>query len=105
MNRIIRNQTLYALGISLIELWYGQPLSALRREEDKAETEEMTEWNSADRLAEELYNEAGGRYSDAVRRCIRCDFNQRASKLTDLGFQRAVYEGVVAQLKETLDFM
>ncbi|KAF2875880.1 hypothetical protein BDV95DRAFT_603280 [Massariosphaeria phaeospora] len=105
MSRIIRNQTLYALGISLIELWYSKPLSALAKSEDQAETDAMTEWNTADRLVEELYNEAGGRYSDAVRRCIRCDFDRRASSLMDTAFQRAVYQGVVVQLKETYDFM
>jgi hypothetical protein len=105
MSRIIRNQTLYALGISLIELWYGKPLSILYQAEDQAETDQMTEWNTADRLVEELYNEAGGKYSDAVRRCIRCDFDRRASSLQDAAFQRAVYQGVVAQLKETFDFL
>jgi hypothetical protein len=105
MSRIIRNQALYALGISLIELWYGKPLSALQKTEDQAETDAMTEWNAADRLVEELYNEAGSRYSDAVRRCIRCDFDRRASSLVDTAFQQAVYQGVVVQLKETFDFM
>ncbi|KAF2688849.1 hypothetical protein K458DRAFT_331478 [Lentithecium fluviatile CBS 122367] len=105
MNRIIRNQTLYALGIALIELWYGKPLSALRKAEDQAEADAMTEWNTAHRLVEELYNEAGEKYSDAVRRCIRCDFDRRASSLEDAAFQRAVYHGVVAQLKENLDFL
>jgi hypothetical protein len=105
MSRIIRNRTLYALGISLIELWYGKPLSALSRDEDQAETDALTEWNTADRLVEELYNEAGERYSDAVRRCIRCDFDRRASSLVDEAFQRAVFQGVVIKLKETYDFM
>jgi len=105
ISRIIRNQALYALGISLIELWYGKPLAALQIREDQAELDAMTEWNTADRLVEELYNEAGGRYSDAVRRCIRCDFDRRASSLVDVAFQRAVYQGVVIQLKETFDFM
>jgi hypothetical protein len=105
MSRIIRNQTLYALGLSLIELWYGKPLSVLSIAGDQAETNQMTEWNTADRLVEELYNEAGGKYSDAVRRCIRCDFDRRGSSLQDVTFQRAVYQGVVAQLQENLDFL
>ncbi|KAH7372042.1 hypothetical protein BKA66DRAFT_534758 [Pyrenochaeta sp. MPI-SDFR-AT-0127] len=65
----------------------------------------MTEYNTADRLVEELYSEAGGKYSDAVRRCIRCDFDRRASSLEDIQFQKAVYQGVVAQLKENYEFM
>ncbi|KAF2467714.1 uncharacterized protein BDR25DRAFT_305454 [Lindgomyces ingoldianus] len=109
MRRIIRNQTLYALGISLIELWYGKTMSDLRKPEDGAlgngSADIMAQWNTADRLVDELYNDAGGKYSDAVRRCIRCDFDQRASSLEDAAFQKAVFQGVVAQLKENFDFL
>jgi hypothetical protein len=111
MNRIIRNQTLYALGLALIELWYNKPLTDLHRPEDgPPETGDpridlMTEWNIADRLVDELYTDAGAKYSDAVRRCIRCDFDRRASSLEDVAFQKAVYHGVVSQLKENFDFL
>jgi hypothetical protein len=111
MSRIIRNQPLYALGVALIELWYGKPISELHKDEDGPQStgipqvDLMTEWNSADRLVEELYSEAGGKYGDAVRRCIRCDFDRRASSLGDVHFQRDVYQGVVAQLKENYEYM
>lgn len=105
LSRIIRNQTLYALGVSLIELWYGKSLSDLYKPEDGPRGDRMTDWTTADRLVEELYNEAGGKYSDAVRRCIRCDFDRRASNLEDVAFQKAVYLGVVTQLKENFDFL
>ncbi|RYO94236.1 hypothetical protein DL762_000483 [Monosporascus cannonballus] len=105
MRRIIRNQTLYALGVSLIELWYGKSISQLHKPEDGPLGDSMTEFITADRLVDELYNEAGGKYSDAVRRCVRCDFDRRANSLEDIAFQRAVYEGVVAQLKENFDFL
>ena len=111
MSRIIRNQTLYALGVALIELWYGKTLVELHKDVDGPhntgipQVDSMTEYNTADRLVDELYSEAGGKYSDAVRRCIRCDFDRRASSLEDAQFQRAVYQGVVAQLKENYEFM
>jgi hypothetical protein len=110
MSRIIRNQTLYALGVSLIELWYGKALHELHKLEDGDLTGDvrkdlMTEWNTAARLVDELYQEAGQKYSDAVRRCIRCDFDRRASSLEDAAFQKAVYQGVVSQLKENFDFL
>jgi hypothetical protein len=111
MGRIIRNQTLYALGVALIELWYGKSLAELRKEGDGPsgvggeQLDFMTEWNVADRLVDDLYSEAGGKYSDAVRRCIRCDFDRRASSLEDAQFQRAVYQGVVTQLKENYEFL
>ncbi|KAJ4369654.1 hypothetical protein N0V83_005416 [Neocucurbitaria cava] len=111
MSRIIRNQTLYALGVALIELWYGKTLSELHNDADgphntgDTQMDLMTEYNTADRLVDDLYSEAGGKYSDAVRRCIRCDFDRRASSLEDTQFQTAVYQGVVAQLKENYEFM
>ncbi|KAF2728681.1 hypothetical protein EJ04DRAFT_581165 [Polyplosphaeria fusca] len=111
MGRIIRNYTLYALGISLIELWHNKPLHELHRPEDgpremgNAQMDSMTEWNTAERLVDELYNEAGAKYSDAVRRCIRCQFDHRTNSLDDLAFQRDVYDGVVARLKENFDFL
>lgn len=110
MTRIIRNRTLYALGVSLIELWYKTPIQKLHKLEDgplktgDARIDLMTEFNTADRLVDELYYEAGGKYGDAVRRCIRCDFDRRASSLEDAAFQKDVYQGVVSQLKENFDF-
>jgi hypothetical protein len=50
-------------------------------------------------------SEAGARYSDAVRRCIRCDFDQRASSLEDSRFVEAVYRGVVAQLQANYEYL
>ncbi|KAF1829055.1 hypothetical protein BDW02DRAFT_651632 [Decorospora gaudefroyi] len=111
MRCIIRNQPLYALGVALIELWYGKPLLELHKAEDgpkdtgNIQTDLMTEFSTADRLVEELYSEAGGKYGDAVRRCIRCDFDRRSRSLGDVQFQKDVYRGVVAQLKENYEFM
>ncbi|KAF2121309.1 hypothetical protein BDV96DRAFT_627668 [Lophiotrema nucula] len=111
ISRIIRNQTLFALGVSLIELWYGKALQELHKSEDGAcdtgdpRIDLMTEYCTADRVVDELYSEAGAKYSDAVRRCVRCQFDSRASSLDDLSFQKAVFDGVVAQLKENYEFM
>jgi hypothetical protein len=109
MSCFIRNQTLYALGVALIELYYRKPISDLHQDIDGPQNtgdilrDSMTEFKTADRLADALFSEAGAKYSDAVRRCIRCDFDQRASSLEDKRFQGAVYQGVVAQLQEDYD--
>jgi hypothetical protein len=111
MVRMIQNQTLFALGIALIELWYGKPLSELHEAEDGPQNPTdlqgsfITRLNTAHRLADELADEAGAKYSDAVRRCIRCDFSLRENSLEDVQLQKAVYQGVVIQLKATHDFM
>jgi len=111
MSCIIRNQTLYALGVALIELWYRKPIDELYQDADGPQNtgndilDLLTEFETADRLAKALLSEAGARYSDAVRRCIRCDFDQRASSLEDAGFQKAVYQGVVAPLQADYDHL
>ena len=111
MTCIIRNQPLYALGVALIELWYNKPLQELWKEQDGLfdtgvrQDDLMTEWRTANRLVDDLYNEAGGMYGDAVRRCIRCDFDRRASSLDDIEFQRDVYHGVVSQLKKNYEYL
>lgn len=111
LGRMIRNQPLFALGIALIELWYGESLSELHEHEDgpldppDLQSSLLTRFNTADRLADELADDAGTKYSDAVRRCIRCDFSLRVNSLEDVQFQKAVFQGVVAKLKESYDFM
>tara|TARA_R110002003_G_scaffold141_27_gene13080 strand:+ start:15497 stop:16732 length:1236 start_codon:yes stop_codon:yes gene_type:complete len=111
MSCIIRNQTLYALGVALIELYYRKPITELHQDIDgpqntgNAMLDIIAEFKTADRLADALLSEAGARYSDAVRRCIRCDFDQRASSLEDPKFQKAVYHGVVSQLQENYDYL
>jgi hypothetical protein len=111
LGRMIRNQPLFALGVALIELWYGESLPELHEDEDgpldppDLQSSLLTRFNTADRLADELADDAGTKYSDAVRRCIRCDFSLRVNNLEDVQFQKAVFHGVVAKLKESYDFM
>lgn len=102
--RVIRNQTLFTLGILLIELLYGKSIEELQCPRDlDCEGTPGVAWCTAERLIEdEIEYEAGPRYLDAVRRCIRCDFNRKVSSLDDEDFQRAVFDGVVAPLEKTL---
>ncbi|OSS47845.1 hypothetical protein B5807_06485 [Epicoccum nigrum] len=111
LSRVIKNRPLFALGIMLIELWYGKSLNELHEEADgpqsdaNAQVDFITRFNTADRLADELADDAGKKYSDAVGRCVRCDFRLRTNSLEHVELQRAVFQGVVSQLKITQDFM
>lgn len=99
--RIIRNKPLFDLGVLLIELWYGQPLEKLRipADLDTDGTPNLTsDWYTADRIVDKIHWDAGSRYSDAVRRCIRCDFDQRETSLENENFRQVVYDGVVSLL-------
>jgi len=102
--KVIRNQTLYTLGLVLIELIYGNPIEELQipQDQDCAGTPGVT-WCTAERLLDEdIEFNAPTHYVEAVRRCIRCDFNRKESSLDDEAFQQAVFEGVVAPLEKTL---
>ena len=98
----IQNKSIFALGIVLIELSLGQSLASMRLPED-LENGQPTPWTdlvTANRLLEAVYGQAGTRYGDAVRRCIRCEFDHRNTSLDDDGFRQAVYDGVVAPLED-----
>ncbi|KAF1951153.1 hypothetical protein CC80DRAFT_454428 [Byssothecium circinans] len=100
----IRNPILFNLGILLIEIWYGKPIEAFRIPEDlKGGTDAGIVWHTATRLVrEELWNEAGQRYSHAVRRFLQCEFDGPEMSLENEDFQAEVYGKVVVKLEEEL---
>jgi hypothetical protein len=104
VHRVIRNQTLFTLGIILVELLYGKSIEELQAPCDlDYQGTPGVAWCTAERLIEEeIEYEAGPRYLNAVRRCIRCDFNLKESSLDDGDFQQAVFDDVVAPLERTL---
>ena len=104
---VIRNTTVFALGIVLIELSLGRSIESLRTLDDPLGADGcaniQTIWCTADRLLNTIYSEYGRRYGDAVRRCIYCDFDQRHTTLDNEKFRQAVYDGVVAELEDEVD--
>ena len=101
----VRNQSMFALGIVLIELWFGKTLENLRETKDlgpRGEVNAITEFATARRLSEAIYSDAGEWYGDAVRRCIYCDFNQRYNSLDTETLKEAVHRGVVLPLESHL---
>jgi hypothetical protein len=103
----IRNGTIFALGIALIELCFGKVIEDLRTDEKLGEDgllNDLTQLSIARRLLEEreIHDRAGTRYEDAVRRCIFCEFDQHSNTLEKSEFRRAVFEKVVTLLEEDL---
>jgi len=101
-NKIIRSQTLFSLGVVLIELLYRRSIEELQTPEDlQCGGTPGVIWCTADRLitTEQIELEGGNDYANAVRRSIRCDFDFANWKLEDRDFQKAVYSGVVAPLE------
>jgi hypothetical protein len=60
----------------------------------------LTDYMTARRLVNEVYDEGGGRYGDAVRRCIHCEFDQRKVSLDVESFRQSFYHGVVQPLED-----
>jgi len=99
----IRNEWVYALGVFLIELCLGKSISQLQEPGDEIPggmLPFLTEFRTASRLIEVVEDQAGLRYGAAVRRCIRCDFDERVYDLDDEGFCQAFFKGVVACLED-----
>lgn len=105
---IVRNETIFALGVILIELCLGSGLESLRSAEDLCNdgtANSLTDYLTARRLVNEVYDEGGGRYGDAVRRCIHCEFDQRKVSLDVEAFRQSFYQGVVQPLEDDwMDF-
>lgn len=98
----VRNQTLFTLGVLLIELWYGKPLDDVRGVVGIQDATQPA-WCTAIRLVDSrLKYEAGALYTQAVRRCVRYDFDRDSTSLNDEDFQQTVYEKVVLVLEKNL---
>lgn len=102
---VIRNPTLFSLGIILIELCMGRTIDELQEAGElnpDGTKHEMSDFETADRLLrmDEISDRFGQRWSDVVRRCIYCDLNQSKVSLEDKAFRSAVHNDIVAELEE-----
>ena len=103
LNCQIRNESLFALGITLIELSLKQNISELRIPEDGPATDPMTNFKTASRLVDDVYNESGDQYGDVVQRCLMCPFNLRDLRNYDLDnkeFEKLVFYDIFTPLRQ-----
>ncbi|KAI9756017.1 MAG: hypothetical protein M4579_004062 [Chaenotheca gracillima] len=101
------NESVFSLGIVLLELCFNQPLEDRRLPEDlgpDGQPNAFTDLSTARRLCTEALQERGPRFGDAVRRCIFCSFEPRSTDLQDDAFREAVYNNVVIPLEEDLQY-
>ena len=92
LTHLIRSEVLFALGLTLIELRFGQTLSELQTPEDVNSVEAFTNYRTATRLLDYVYNESGSRYEDVVRRCLQCSFDLRDASLDNEEFQQGCFQ-------------
>ncbi|KAL8996045.1 MAG: hypothetical protein Q9169_004357 [Polycauliona sp. 2 TL-2023] len=99
----IRNQTLFALGILLLELSTGKPLDSFK---DAQNPHPFEDYIIASQLLKTLSEEESANYFEAAQACIFCNFRGSAKDL-DLAndsFRQTFYEDVVVPLEEDLKY-
>ena len=99
-----RNETLFTLGVVLIEIAYKKPIEYLAQPCDVANTPAMTQHFTALRLQKLIHEKMGERYQRAVVGCLYCDFGTTCSDadLANLDFQRRFLEHVVVPLEDSM---
>ncbi|TVY79992.1 hypothetical protein Focb16_v009426 [Fusarium oxysporum f. sp. cubense] len=100
----MRNQTLFYLGVLLIELAFGKPLELLRSERDKSSigSQFFTDYRTAKRLVDQVNSFVGPSYGSAVSRCIDGEFHSSEVGLEDTNLSHDVYTGVVMLLEKSI---
>ncbi|KAK8136615.1 hypothetical protein PG984_004555 [Apiospora sp. TS-2023a] len=106
----VRNKTLFALGVLLIELCLNQPFEQLREEyrNDRLSSVLSTgppadDYVIATHQMQNVYLDAGDFYGDAVQRCIRCEFPGRdnTKNFHFEQFRRDFFSYVIAPVQAT----
>ena len=97
-----RSETLFALGLILVELCFGSRLADLHMEEDGDSCETTTHISTAFRLCNSVYYEMGTFYGDAVRRCLYQPFDVRDMSPDNEDFQQKVLDDIVTPLNDDL---
>jgi hypothetical protein len=98
----IKSAPFFALGLTLIELSFGQRFVDLKETEDDDANTIISDRKTASRLLPYVLKESGLRYWDVVQRCLDCPFNVRVASLDDPEFRDAVCDHILTPLMEDL---
>jgi hypothetical protein len=101
----IRNLTIFALGITLIELSIGKPLESCYTADELASLDtvhpRVVAFQVANRvLREEVSRSEAERYTKIANRCINCVFEPLNPSLDEAAFRQAFYEHAVKPLQD-----
>ena len=105
--RCVKNEIVFALGVALLELSFGEPLLNYKTPgdlNDQGQEDSMTVVSIAIRLADEMHTRELPNYAKAVVRCIRCDFDTFSFNFEETEFRDRFYDGVVAPLQEDYEY-
>ncbi|KAF7136982.1 hypothetical protein CNMCM5793_006733 [Aspergillus hiratsukae] len=98
LDLFVRNRTLFALGVALLELTYGAPLSARKADEDLNDVVTQVL-----HLTSRIKDDELPRFARAVFRCIHPAPEGFEFSLADEGFRRRFVQEVVVPLKKDYD--
>ncbi|KAF4438718.1 hypothetical protein F53441_12734 [Fusarium austroafricanum] len=96
---VIRNEAIFRLGATLVELSTVATLEAQEEVEDHRITEELTDFNTAERLSKAVTLNNAPEWNAVVDRCLRCGFHSPPD-FTKKDFRVEFYQCVVAPLEK-----
>jgi hypothetical protein len=105
--RIIKNATILALGIALLEISHGKRLNAFETPDDLDSQGNRTPWTDyliADRLVESIHTRELPNFANAARRCVHCNFEGAVYSLKNDDFRERFYQGVIVPLQQDYDY-
>ena len=104
---LAKNTLLYALGVALIELSYGQPLLTLAMPSEldaEGDATSKTEMLVAGRLLQEIRDRELLNFAWATACCVQCDLGYPFDySLNDDTFRAKFIERVIEPLKDDYD--
>ena len=100
----IANESIFALGLVLLELSYGERVTNMWEHGDSREPD-YKEWSTATRLVKSIRTREPRRYSDVVQRCVLGRLSPISLDLNDVDVQQIFYEDIVVPLQELYNFM
>lgn len=98
------NETLFTLGLILIEIAYNKTIEALAEPGEMAQMAAVSQYVTAMRIRKEIGMKMGMQYQRAVDGCLMCQFGVQGlnADLKSLDFQRKFLEHVVTPLEESM---
>ena len=100
---VVRSKSMSALGLTLVELCFGRPLSSMREPEDERAKAAGTDFATARRLLYDLELQEGRIYRGIVDKCLHSRFETETFEYDKEQFQEAVYRNVIFPLVGMFD--
>ncbi|KAH7092482.1 hypothetical protein FB567DRAFT_614473 [Paraphoma chrysanthemicola] len=106
-NPFVRNATIFALGVTLLEISYGRRLETFQTPDDlddNGNRTPLTDCSIAYRLVETVHHRELPNFANAARRCVHCSFDVVVHSLKDDDLRERFYQGVVVPLRQDYEY-